>query len=248
MRKIVVLFLLLCLVSCGKELPEVSETDVPETVLPEEPPQTAPPEELTTPADPVEEAPPAVEIISGGQDDGIDNPVRNAVVPEPSYTSVSFLIDRFGDMEKDPEAGYYLVEEDLGEIEYSCGITMDFPDSWELTVSTAQDIPRTEAGIYSTKRMEFYTFLYRTPETDREDMDWTESTTPAGQSYRYWEETGSSMDRLGVIWHHCEYPVKVGADVFWFHIYFLTFSDDPAGYFEEHIQPVIDSVTVEVDQ
>lgn len=247
MWKGIVILLLLCFVSCGKDLPEVPETDVPETNLTEMPPQTAPPEELPPLAAHVEEVPPA-EILSDGQDDGIDNPVREVIVPEPSFSPAEVAVSRFGDMEMDPERGYYLAEEDMGEIEYSCGITMDFPDSWELTVTTAQDIPRAEAGIYSTKRMEFYSFLYRTPETDRESMDWSESTTPSGQSYRFWEETGSSMDRLGVIWHHCEYPVKVGTELFWFHVYFLTFSDDPAGYFKEYIQPVIDSVTIRVSQ
>ena len=229
MRKGIVILLLLCFVSCGKDLPEV-------------PPRTAPPEEMPPLAAHAEEVPPA-EIISDGQDDGIENPVREVIVPEPSFSPAEVVVSRFGDMEMDPEGGYYLVEEDMGEIEYSCGVTMDFPDSWELTVTTAQDIPRAEAGIYSTKRMEFYNFLYRTSESDA-----AESTTTAGQSYRYWEETGSSMDGLGVIWHHCEYPVQVGADSFWFHIYFLTFSDDPAGYFEEFVQPVIDSVTIRVSQ
>ena len=242
MRKGIVILLLLCFVSCGKDLPEVPETDVPETVLQEEPPRIAPPEEMPTLAAHAEEVPPA-EIISDGQDDGIENPVREVIVPEPSFSPAEVAVSRFGDMEMDPEGGYYLVEEDMGEIEYSCGVTMDFPDSWELTVTTAQDIPRAEAGIYSTKRMEFYNFLYRTSESDA-----AESTTTAGQSYRYWEETGSSMDGLGVIWHHCEYPVQVGTDSFWFHIYFLTFSDDPAGYFEEFVQPVIDSVTIRVSQ
>ena len=116
-------------------------------------------------------------------------------MPESSFSPAEVAVSRFGDLAMDPEGGYYLAEEDMGEIEYSCGITMDFPDSWELTVTTAQDIPRAEAGIFSTKRMEFYSFLYRTPETDRESMDWSESTTPSGQSYRFWEETGSSMDR-----------------------------------------------------
>ena len=222
MRKIVfVLALMLCLGSCGKETSEVPETEVPENVLTEEPPQTAQPEDMSPSVVPVEEVP-LDETISAGQDDGIDNPMQEVVVPEPSFTPVTLLITEFGDMALDPDRGYYLVEEDIGGIEYGCGITMDFPDSWDLSVSTAQDIPRAKAGIYSTKRMESYPFLYRTPETDRETMDWTERTTPAGQSYRYWEETGSSMDRLGVIWHHCEYPVQVGEDTFWFHIYFLT--------------------------
>ena len=76
MRKVAVLFVLLCLVSCGKELP-----DVPENVLPEEPPQTAPPEDLPPSAVPVEEAPPAVEIISDGQEDGMDILV---ITPRPA--------------------------------------------------------------------------------------------------------------------------------------------------------------------
>lgn len=248
MRRVVfVLLLALCLGSCGK--------DVPETVLQEKSPQTVSPEKMPLVV-PVEEEPSAVTIekvppvgnISDDKGDGIEKPVQEVIVPEPSFSPAEVVVSRFGDMERDPEGGYYLVEEDMGEIEYSCGVTMDFPDSWEMTVTTAQDIPRTEAGIYSTKRMEFYSFLYCTPETDREIMDWSESTTPSGQSYRYWEETGSSMDRLGVIWHHCEYPVKVGKELFWFHVYFLTFSDDPAGYFEEYIQPVIDSVSIRVSQ
>lgn len=229
MRKTATLFLALCLTACGKEAP------VPDTVL-----QMEIREELP-PAAPVEEEPSA-EPVSDGQDEGNDM-VQEVIISEPSFTPVEVIISRFGDMEMDPEGGYYLAEEDMGEIEYSCGVTMDFPDSWELTVTTAQDIPRAEAGIFSTKRMEFYNFLYRTSESDA-----AESTTSAGQSYRYWEEAGSSMDGLGVIWHHCEYPVQVGADSFWFHIYFLTFSDDPAGYFEEFVQPVIDSVTIRVSQ
>ena len=240
MRKTVVLLLALCLTACGNETP-VPETDLPETAL-----QTEMQEELP-PAVLVEEVP-SDDLAADGQDDGDENPVQKAVQPVPSFSPAEVVVSRFGDLEMDPEGGYYLVEEDMGEIEYSCGITMNFPDSWELTVTTAQDIPRAEAGIYSTKRMEFYNLLYRTPETDRESMDWSESTTPSGQSYRYWEETGGSMDRLGVIWHHCEYPVKVGTELFWFHVYFLTFSDDPAGYFEEYIQPVIDSVTIRVSQ
>lgn len=240
MRKTVVLLLALCLTACGNETP-VPETDLPETAL-----QTEMQEELP-PAVLVEEVP-SDDLAADGQDDGDENPVQKAVQPAPSFSPAEVVVSRFGDLEMDPEGGYYLVEEDMGEIEYSCGITMNFPDSWELTVTTAQDIPRAEAGIYSTKRMEFYNLLYRTPETDRESMDWSESTTPSGQSYRYWEETGGSMDRLGVIWHHCEYPVKVGTELFWFHVYFLTFSDDPAGYFEEYIQPVIDSVTIRVSQ
>lgn len=155
MRKGIIILLLLCFVSCGKDLPEVPETDVPETVIPEELPQTAPPEELPTLAAHAEEVPTA-EIISDGQDDGIENPVQEVIVPEPSFSPAEVAVSRFGDMEMDPEGGYYLAEEDMGEIEYSCGITMDFPDSWELTVTTAQDIPRAEAGIFSTKRMEFY--------------------------------------------------------------------------------------------
>lgn len=75
-----------------------------------------------------------------------------------------------------------------------------------------------------------------------------EKATPDGQTYRYWKTTGSSLEGLGVVWHHCEYPVEAGGETFWFHVYFLTFSDDPADYFEMHIQPIIDSVTISVDE
>jgi len=165
--------------------------------------------------------------------------------PAPSFTPVHITVSDFGDMAPDPEGYFYFVKDDMNEIEYGCGITMDFPDSWQLEYTTASDIPRSEAGIYSTKRMEYYSFLYRTAETD---VTTVECTTPAGQMYRYWETPGSTMEGLGVIWHHCEYAVDVNNERFWFHIYFLTFSDDPAGYFEDYIQPMIDSVTISVDQ
>ena len=213
----------------------VKEIDMPET-------ETAAKEEMSPPVIPAEteEAPEAAEPPEE------DVPVPGkVVVPAPSFTPVHITVSDFGDMAPDPEGYFYFVKDDMNEIEYGCGITMDFPDSWQLEYTAASDIPRSEAGIYSTKRMEYYSFLYRTAETD---VTTVECTTPAGQMYRYWETPGSTMEGLGVIWHHCEYAVDVNNERFWFHIYFLTFSDDPAGYFEDYIQPMIDSVTISVDQ
>lgn len=244
MRKLTVLLLILTLVSCGKTV-----TDVPETIPETEPLKTEPPEEVSQPvsddipfAVPLWEVPPAEVLEADPNSDAVQQEI---IQPEPAFAPVSLLINDLGDMEKDPEGYYYFVKDKSVEIEYGCGITMDFPRSWELTVSTAQDIPRTEAGWFSTKRMEFYDFLYRTPD---DTTDASENTTPDGLAYRYWEETGGTMDRLGAVWHHCEFPVQLGTETYRFHIYFLTFSNDPAGYFEEYIQPVIDSIAITVDQ
>jgi len=137
MRKGIVILLLLCFVSCGKDLPEVPETDVPETVLQEEPPRIAPPEEMPTLAAHAEEVPPA-EIISDGQDDGIENPVREVIVPEPSFSPAEVAVSRFGDMEMDPEGEHI-----------SLGGDLDGCDQLPAAFSGVQDYPK-----LSTKLLE----------------------------------------------------------------------------------------------
>ena len=232
---------LFCLLTgCGQDVPEETipidlqtmppETDGPETVM--EPAETEEPASaLLLPA---EADVPAAQI-----------PEENAVIyTEPSFVPAELLLSDFGDMELDPEGYYYFVKDETIEIEYACGIRLDFPESWEVGGTTALDIPRREAGIYSTKRMEYYNYMYRQTEAD---VFFEEKSTPAGLAYRYWTTTGNSIEGLGVVWHHCEFPVEAG-DTFYFHIYFLTFSDDPEDYFEMHIQPVIDSVKITLAQ
>ncbi|MBQ8640793.1 MAG: hypothetical protein IJ480_01125 [Clostridia bacterium] len=166
---------------------------------------------------------------------------------EPYFEKEVILINRYGDRVWHGE-GYSFIQEEGGPDGYDTAITIDLPVSWDFEVTTASDIPRREAGIYSTKRMEYYNSLYRTSQKDRENFDgnteYTELTTTAGEKYLYWETTGGTLDRLDAIWHHCEFAVSVGGEEYWFYICFLTFSDDPAGYFEDYIQPILDNMEI----
>ena len=219
--------------------------EVPEETIPVDlqtmPPETEAPE---TTAEPVE---PAVALLLPDAEDTPVSPIAEAdavIYTEPSFVATEILLAELGDMVLDPEGYYYFQKDETIEIEYSCGITMDIPASWELGGTTALDIPRSEAGLYSTKRMEYYHFLYRDTESDVFSQ---EKVTPGGVAYRYWTTTGSTPEGLGVVWHHCEFPVQMG-ETFYFRIYFLTFSDDPEDYFGMHIQPILDSMLFTVYQ
>lgn len=223
-------------------------TDAPEETIPVDlqtmPPETEAPE---TTSEPAETAEPAAAVLIPAGEDSPAHPIaeEDAVIyTEPSFVPAEILLTELGDMVLDPEGYYYFQKDETIEIEYACGIALDFPASWQVEGTTAMDIPRSEAGIYSTKRMEYYSFLYRDTESD---VFFAERATPSGNTYRYWTTTGSSPEGLGVVWHHCEFPVQIG-ETFYFHIYFLTFSDDPEDYFEMHIQPILDSAVFTVNQ
>ncbi|MBR4959632.1 MAG: hypothetical protein IKY52_01905 [Clostridia bacterium] len=225
---------------CSEDVPEETipidlQTMAPETEAPESIPEQTETEE------------PAASVLLPAGEDSPAPPVAEAdavIYTEPSFAPMEILLTDFGDMVPDPEGYYYFQKDETIEIEYSCGIAMEMPVSWEFGGTTALDIPRRDAGIYSTKRMEYYNCMYRDTESQAQ---YAEKTTASGLSYRYWETSGGTLEGLDVVWHHCEFPVKAG-DTFYFHIYFLTFSDDPEEYFEMHIQPILDSMEITLYQ
>ena len=238
-RIVLIVFALAVFTGCGSTVPEETmpldlqtmppETEAPETVPAE---TEAPPIAAMIPA---EEAQPLTAIAE-----------ENAVIyTDPSFVPAEILIPDFGSMILGAEGQYYFQKDETLEIEYSCGVTMEMPASWDFEGTTAMDIPRMEAGIYSSKRMEYYNYLYRDPESG---TMFTEKVTADGLEYRYWEQTGGTLEGLRAVWHHCEFPVSAGREIFWFHVYFLTFSDDPADYYEMHIQPMIDSIKITLYQ
>lgn len=162
--------------------------------------------------------------------------------PEAVVQTVSFTIDTVGDfvLSGDGESYDFVKDEQNDSVTYK--VDLAIPTVWTMSYTVALDEEREKAEIFSTKRMEYYAFLYRTsdiPETA------VERTSTAGKTYYIWDETSSSMDGYGVIWTHAVYPLQSGSDeTLWFHIYFLTYSDDRAGYYEEVILPIINGLSI----
>ncbi len=170
-------------------------------------------------------------------------PAMEVVIAEPSSTEHVWIITDWGDLVQVNEEGKTIVPDETMANTYNAAVTIQLPVSWQLTATTAQDIPRSEAGIYATKRMEYWkSGLYLTSDNP-EGRE--ERTNANGFKYYYWEHAGEAL------WHHCEFAVPLADKEYLFHVYFLTFPNhregsDPADYFETHIQPVIDSVQIEV--
>lgn len=174
----------------------------------------------------------------------IDQETEETKAPENQQEAVvqtvSFTIDTVGDFipSGDGESYDFVKDDQIDSIAYKVDLVI--PSVWKLSYTVALDEEREEAEIFSTKRMEYFAFLYRTsdiPETA------VERTNTAGETYFIWDENSSSMDGYGVIWTHAVYPLPSGSDeTLWFHIYFLTYSDDRAGYYEEVILPIINGL------
>lgn len=161
---------------------------------------------------------------------------------EAVVQTVSFTIDTVGDFipSGDGESYDFVKDDQINSILYK--VDLAIPSIWKMSYTVALDEEREKAEIFSTKRMEYYAFLYRTsdiPETA------VERTNTAGKTYYIWDETSSSMDGYGVIWTHAVYPLpSESGETLWFHIYFLTYSDDRAGYYEEVILPIINGLNI----
>lgn len=174
----------------------------------------------------------------------IDQETEETTAPENQQEAVvqtvSFTIDTVGDFipSGDGENYDFVKDDQIDSITYK--VDLAIPSVWKISYTVALDEEREQAEIFSTKRMEYYAFLYRTsdiPETA------VERTNTAGKTYYIWDETSSSMDGYGVIWTHAVYPLQSGSDeTLLFHIYFLTYSDDRAGYYEEVILPIINGL------
>ncbi len=215
--------------------PEASDTEA----IPETPAEAIDPADIAPPISeedtqiPIEPNPP-VEPETYGE----------VIIPAPSFTEYKWTLDQWGDLVQLDEEGMGFVEEDMVPGSFAL-VQIDLPDSWELTVTTAQDIPRSKAGMFHNKRMEYYSFLYRTPEHPETAE---ERVNSAGYTYYFWTEGDPAVSVAQ--WHHCEFPVAAPMEeTYYFHIYFLTFTDnyeaaDPADYFDAHIFPVIDDLRV----
>lgn len=149
---------------------------------------------------------------------------------------------------KQPEDGesyeYVQIEQ---EETFSVRFDLSIPSNWEINGSVAMDRKRMEDEIFSTKHMEYYTFLLRkfdVPETA------IERNNNAEKSYYTWEETSATQDGYGVIYTHVAVPNEdetgeMMDEKYWFLIYFLTYSDDRAGYYEETILPIVNGMEFE---
>lgn len=161
--------------------------------------------------------------------------------PETVLETVSFTIDTVGDFVPvgDGES-YDFVKEDQNEsIRYK--VDLAIPSAWYRSGTVAMDEEREKAEIFSTKRMEYYSFLYRTSDISETAV---ERSTNDGVTYFTWDETSSTMDAYGVIYTHAVFPLSAEDETLWFHIYFLTYSDDRAGYYEEVILPIINGTEI----
>ncbi len=238
MKYFIILLTLLCLTACQSNIePAQPETEAPVT------------ESIPETTDSADMAPPISE-----EDTQIpiepESPVEpetygEVILPAPSFTVQKWTLDKWGDLVQQDGEGKGFVEEDMVPGSFAL-VQNDLPDSWELTVTTAQDIPRAEAGMYNNKRMEYYSFLYRTPEHPETAE---ERVNSAGYTYYFWTEGDPAVSVAQ--WHHCEFPVAAPMEeTYYFHIYFLTFTEnseaaDPADYFENYIFPAIDDLRVE---
>ena len=134
----------------------------------------------------------------------------------------------------------------------------ELPDVWLWeNHSVISDAPRMLSGRYATKRMEFYHFSDRPwnePAPDAEGPSYTaqyaeeaRGTLESGIDYiLYRRESVSEGEQIGVTWYICEYllPARESdPNSTWrYRIAYLTFEDDPDGYFDEVIRPVMNSV------
>lgn len=166
-----------------------------------------------------------------------------AMDPENVLQTLFINIDTFGDMVPVGDGESFDFVQDEQYKTYICKMDLAIPSIWQQNGSVALDKKRAEAEIFSTKRMEYCTFLYKTsdvPETA------AVRTTNAGETYYTWDETSATQDGYGVIYTHAVYPIsdtnELIDETLYFHIYFLTYSDDQAGYYEEVIMPIVNGV------
>ncbi len=178
----------------------------------------------------------------------LDTPgyVVDSMIRMPSFTEETWLLADWGDMVQVDEEGRAFMADETMAYSHTAVVTLQLPDSWDMTVTTAGDMLRTKTGISATKRLEYWNGLYLTSAnpTFRE-----ERVNAAGIKYYYW--TTNWNGNTDALWHFCEFAVPLREKEYLFCVYFLTFPEnremtDPADYFETHIIPVIDSVQIEV--
>ncbi len=150
-----------------------------------------------------------------------------------------------------PEEGNLTVMK-MQRYEGECLVTFDLPADWLWNNSSViNDSYRLLGGRYAIKRMELYSLrkesLGDESETDeysitRDLMEAERGTLDSGYPYvLYRRDSRSEGEPLSVTWYYCEY--LLGEDQYYV-IAFLNFEDDRAGYFDEKMRPVMESVRI----
>lgn len=131
-------------------------------------------------------------------------------------------------------------------------VTFALPEGWEWGGnSTTGDLAARLAGRYAVKRSEvFPVFSAEVFEGYYADAQKSEGILSGGLEYvrftqkiaaEAWELTGTP-DRLADIYY---YNIKIPGTEVYAVLVLLVYEDDPADYFETHIQPLLDSITIE---
>ncbi len=167
-------------------------------------------------------------------------------IPAPTFTDMRVSSNRWGDYVEDPfnPERAFIPDAALAAAEATAWFTMALPDSWEVNEVNhdAIDIPRQSANVYSIMRMSFGHTLYLTSENPEERLA---ATNQHGTKYYYWETSGAARV------FYVEVAVPCYKQEYLYRLCFITFpedpyAEDPEDYFETHVQPVIDSIRVEV--